>query len=232
MSLLFLSLTSCFYDEIEGNGPIVNQELVLSPFESIDFQIAGEVTVIQGAEQRVTVTSQSNIIAKLKRRVVNGVLEIGLPHGIYDYERMSITIVVPDIKDVILSGSGTITIDDFEVQHNMDIVLAGSGKIIINEMNGPEFISAEVVGSGSIIAKKPIVGLRQLDVDILGSGIFSGFQMTADVCNVNITGSGNAQVHPNNILDVDIEGSGSVFYKGNPSISKSITGSGSVVDSN
>ncbi|MTI39549.1 head GIN domain-containing protein [Fulvivirga lutimaris] len=232
MFLLSLTLTSCYFDDIDGRGPVVKQELVLPTFESIDFQIAGEVTVIQGAEQKVLVTSQRNIIEKLNTRVVNGNWEIDLEHGRYDYDVMSITIILPNVEDIRLSGSGTITLNNFEVQNNMEFILAGSGKIIIGEVSGAAFVNAEVIGSGSIIANEPFNGLHQLDVEILGSGIFTGFQMETDVCHVDIIGSGNAQVHPNSTLEVNIDGSGSVFYKGNPSISTSITGSGRVIDSN
>lgn len=232
LSLLFLSLTSCYFDEIDGRGPVVKEELVLPTFESIDFQIAGEVTIIQGAEQRVLVTSQRNIIEKLNTRVVNGKWEISLEPGHYEYDVMSITIVLPNIEDIHLSGSGTITLDDFEVQNNMEFLMAGSGKIIIGEISGPAFVEAAVIGSGSIIANKPFNGLHQLDVEILGSGMFRGFQIEPEVCHVEIIGSGSAQVHPISTLDVNIEGSGSVYYKGKPSISTSITGSGRVIDSN
>ena len=230
--LLCLSLTSCYYDDIDGEGPVVKQELVLPAFESIDFQIAGDVTIIQGTEQQVLVTSHSNIIERLNTRVVNGNWEISLENGRYDYKIMSITIILPNIEDVRLSGSGTITLDDFEVQNNMEFVLAGSGKIIIGEISGPAFVEAEVIGSGSIIANEQFNGLHQLDVEILGSGMFTGFNMETDVCHVNITGSGSAQVHPISSLDVNVDGSGSVYYKGNPSISTTITGSGRVIDSN
>jgi hypothetical protein len=230
--LLMLSVTSCYFDDIDGRDPVVKQELILPSFESIDFQISGDVTVIQGAEQQVFVTSQRNIIEKLNTRVVNGNWEISLEHGRYDYDVMSITIILPNIEDIHLSGSGTIELDNFEVQNNIEFILAGSGKVNIGEISGPAFVKAEVIGSGSIIANKPFNGLHQLDVEIYGSGMFRGFQIEPEVCHVDITGSGSAQVHPISTLDVNIDGSGSVFYKGNPSISTSITGSGIVIDSN
>jgi hypothetical protein len=87
------------------------------------------------------------------------------------------------------------------------------------------------IGSGNVTVADPI-SVGQMKVYLLGSGSFFGFPLSASVCQVDISGSGNCEVTVDNDLDVVIEGSGSVYYKGSPSIEVDITGSGRVVDTN
>ena len=86
-------------------------------------------------------------------------------------------------------------------------------------------------GSGNVTITSPME-TDYLDISLMGSCSFKGFNLSALSCQVDITGSGNCEVTVNTRLDVDIDGSGSVFYKGTPSIKDHISGSGRVVDSN
>lgn len=71
-----------------------------------------------------------------------------------------------------------------------------------------------------------------LEVSLMGSCSLFGFALNAEICQVDITGSGNCEITASSSLDVSIDGSGSVFYKGSPSIEDHISGSGRVVNSN
>ena len=86
-------------------------------------------------------------------------------------------------------------------------------------------------GSGNVVITGPMEA-EYFDLNLMGSGSFSGFSLSAAYCQVDITGSGNCELTALSSLDVSIDGSGSVFYKGTPSIKDHISGSGRVVDSN
>jgi len=86
-------------------------------------------------------------------------------------------------------------------------------------------------GSGDVSISSPME-TDYLELSLLGSCSFKGFSMSADYCQVDISGSGNCEISALKGLDVSIDGSGSVFYKGSPSIKDHISGSGRVVDSN
>lgn len=86
-------------------------------------------------------------------------------------------------------------------------------------------------GSANIRIDSPIE-TDYLELALMGSCSFKGFSLSADYCQVDISGSGNVEISALKSLDVSIDGSGSVFYKGTPSIMDHISGSGRVVDSN
>ena len=86
-------------------------------------------------------------------------------------------------------------------------------------------------GSGNVSVNSSME-TDYLELSLLGSCNFNGFSMSADYCQVDISGSGNCEISAVKSLDVSIDGSGSVFYKGTPSIKDHISGSGRVIDSN
>ena len=86
-------------------------------------------------------------------------------------------------------------------------------------------------GSGDVSVNSPMK-TDYLELSLLGSSSFKGFSLSADYCQVDISGSGNCEISAAKGLDVSIDGSGSVYYKGTPSIKDHISGSGLVIDSN
>ena len=230
--LLTATISSCSEDEIVGQGAIIVKELALAPIASVDMRIAGNVTLLQGDNQTITVTGRNNIIDRLTTRVINGSWDISLGKGKYTYDRLEIVIVVPNIQDIILSGSGTILIEDFVDQGNMKLSLSGSGNITIQNIEGPETLDVDIKGSGSIDIDGLFAEVSQMSVDISGSGNLDGYNVSSKNCVVNISGSGSSKIMVEDHLDVNITGSGVVYYKGQPDISTDITGSGRVVNSN
>ena len=95
----------------------------------------------------------------------------------------------------------------------------------------PSIEKVSNTGSGNVSITDPME-TSYMVISLMGSGSFSGFPLSAQSCQVDITGSGNCEVTAVQNLDVSIDGSGSVFYKGSPSINDHISGSGHVVDSN
>ena len=86
-------------------------------------------------------------------------------------------------------------------------------------------------GSGDVSISSPME-TDYLELSLMGSCSFKGFSLSADYCQVDISGSGDCEISAAKGLDVSIDGSGSVFYKGSPSIKDHISGSGRVIDSN
>lgn len=86
-------------------------------------------------------------------------------------------------------------------------------------------------GSGNVTITSPMEA-DYLELSLMGSCSLFGYSLSTEYCQVDISGSGNAEITTTSSLDVSIDGSGSVFYKGSPSIKDHISGSGRVVDSN
>jgi hypothetical protein len=99
---------------------MVTETLVLNNFDGIDLDCSADIFVNQGPVQSVSVRGNTNIIANLKREVVNGVWKVDLLPGNYSFRELTITITIPDLNLLKIDGSGDITCDEFDVE-KMDI---------------------------------------------------------------------------------------------------------------
>jgi hypothetical protein len=232
LSFTLLATASCSNDDIDGVGPVITEELQLTSFKNIDFQIAGTVTIQQGQEQQVLITSQANIIEGLNTNIYNDTWEISFGNSNYTYDRMEILITLPNISRVTLAGSGSMTVGAFENQTDLEFALLGSGNITIEQLIGVNNVTVDLSGSGTVTVVRESSLLEDLEVSISGSGNFMGFSLPTQNCRTTITGSGNTEISVNERLDAIISGSGSILYRGQPQVSLDITGSGRVVDSN
>lgn len=230
---LCLTVSSCFFDDegpfgcLNGEGPVVTEELNLADFDGIELSISADVVIKQGPVQEVIVEGKQNIIDELERDVKSGIWDIDIKGCVRDNKDMRIFITLPDITSLKLSGSGTIESENVLLVNDIDLGISGSGDMDLDLE--ADRIDAKISGSGEM----NLDGLADhLDFEISGSGDLHGFGLETQSAIVEIRGSGDAEVFVNDNLDVKISGSGNVIYRGNPGLNVKISGSGKVVDGN
>jgi len=135
---------------------------------------------------------------------------------------------MPTIERLEVSGSGDMFGQDVFDVENIHLEVDGSGSIDI-AIDDATDVDARIDGSGKI----KLEGVTNyLGSKISGSGDLEAYDLEANIGNIKITGSGDAEVTVYDELDVKIAGSGDVYYKGNPIINVDITGSGELKNMN
>ena len=228
-----LPYSSCIIDDDDyfgcerGDGPIVEQELFLPDFHSIDLDISADVCITQGEQQIVVVEGEQNIINELDLDVNNGRWEIEFDDCVRNYEDLKIFITLPFYEQLRVSGSGLIFSNDVITVDEIDLRVTGSGDIDV--ALDVEDVNTRITGSGAI----KLEGIaRNAEHEINGSGDLRAFDLATERTDIVIRGSGDAEVLVEDRLDVRITGSGDVFFRGNPRLDIDITGSGDVIDAN
>lgn len=202
-------LFSCKKDKIEGNGPIKTESRDVKNFYSVVVSGSPKVFITQGNSFSVQVKAYGNLLPSLSTTVENGALNIGYkPNLNISNDNSEITITMSVLIGLTLNGSGSI---DFKGQpigsQNFAINASGSGPITMEN------------GSAS-----------NLRIIINGSNNVKTFGYPAQASQVNITGSGNAEVNVVQTLNGTINGSGNIYYKGPvKSVTSNITGSGQII---
>ncbi len=210
-----------------GHGERVIRKLDLPPIETITFGIAGNLIIRLGTEQKVTVEGQANMQDILKTKVENGNWNIVFDKCVNLHEAFDITVTLPSLQAVVLSGSGTIVMEDLLESERFRAILTGSG--IINIKVNAEQVDAEILGSGNI----DVEGLADfLQVTLSGSGTIDTYSMIATTANVEVSGSGEVFVEVLDELSILITGTGNVTYRGNPIVNSNIIGTGQVFKTN
>ena len=232
--MVFL-LSSCIIDIdgdgglgcVRGSGPTVTEFLNIDEFDAIGLEISADVFIEQGPNFEVRVEGQENIIEELDLDVRNGFWEIEFDRCVRNVDDLRIFITMPDITELRINGSGDIIGDNVFDVGDITLRISGSGNMDL--ALEADDINSTIVGSGDI----RLEGFADdNDLRIDGSGDFYGFNLECFTTNVEILGSGDAEVFVTDDLRVRITGSGDVFYKGNPALDINISGSGRVVDAN
>lgn len=225
-----LSITSaCHYiggERVKGNGNEKGEDRSVGNFSSVSSHGAFDVYLTQDSGYSVRVEADENLLSYIETYVENGVLEIRTKEGFNLDPRgdMKVHISAPTYSKVKTFGSGNI-ITENKINNStaIELELSGSGDIKV-DLNAPE-VRAELRGSGNINVGGET---RSFTGAIRGSGDIHASNLRAENVDIDIAGSGNADVYASMKLNVDVKGSGDVKYRGGAQVSSDIAGSGSV----
>lgn len=216
MSLFVVSvLVACSDDDndpdqcLEISSPIITEMRTVGDFDRILLEGIGTVLMTQGTQKPLRIETHEEVLALLETEVVGGELQISLRdclNGMID--RLDIFVSTPDIEQVQVDGVGTLVAQNDLDLDRLEVVLNGVGDLFLKGI------------------------CDELDLTSAGVGNVQAFDLSTQICSVNISGAGNAEVTVDSLLDVTITGAGNVFYKGDPEINLNVTGTGNVIDSN
>ena len=245
-----LIIQSCDDDHtcVHGEGSIVSQERSLPGFSGINFETEGTVYLSQGPETSFRVEAQQNVINDMITEVNGGELTIYNDHCLKNHLPITVYITSPDISNIRLSGTGALYTETSIVSDEINVVLSGSGNIFAMDSLIATNMSCEISGSGSVEMTAYCSSLTSAnsgsgnisitgkaghhEYDQSGSGELRSFSLETGTTIIELSGSGNAEVLVNDLLDVTISGSGDVLYKGSPIVNTTISGSGQVIHVN
>ena len=221
---LQISDNGFFGRTIHGSGVRATETRAVSGFDQVGVSGSGQITIIQGDEESLTIEADDNFLPLIKSEVVNGKLRIGP-------ERVSLRASQPiryklklkRLTALSLSGSLAAEADSLKTE-TLTVSISGSGKVRLARLEADDF-KVRISGSGDLnLAGK----VTHQELRISGSGDYRAAELDSQHAEVHISGSGDALLTAQQTLDVHISGSGKVQYYGHPSISKSISGSGSL----
>ncbi|MCC9135001.1 head GIN domain-containing protein [Pontibacter silvestris] len=238
MKLLNLSLasvvsgmlfTSCNFgiNCVQGEGDVVTRNLNLDTFTGVSVSGSTEVYIQRGNEQRVELEGQANILDLLETEIDNDeVFQVGFNGCVSDHKTVKVYITMPELEYAAVSGSGLVELQDSFRADDFKARVSGSGEIVARI--AANNISARTSGSGSIL----LAGItNELELGLSGSGKVRAYDLQTNAAEVDISGSGSAEVAVEEDLEVEISGSGKVYYKGEPDIISDVSGSGKVIKS-
>lgn len=188
---------------VRGSGVAKTESRLLAPFDKVNVAGSFEVTLVDGLQHRVTVEADDNLLDAVSTDVIENELKISSLRSFVSRSPMKVRVESPQHRSVIISGTAN---------------------VIAAALRGPAF---ELAGSGSATAK---LGGRAefLKISLAGSGKINALDLVADKVEVELLGSGTAEVHAVKSLSLMVIGAGTVRYKGSPTISRNAIGVGRV----
>lgn len=224
-TFVFLLVSSMVYmrfygihlgEKIVGSGISKQEVRHITGFSSVQINGSFTTSISQGETFRVEIEADENIIQHITTELSDDqTLFIGFKKGtaIQTGTPIHIHIQAPDWTNIGLHGSGDLRSNSviqgsqLEIQSNGsgDIELALAYDLVNADLNG----SPELQLSGSA---------NSFSVQSNGSGDILAEQFICNQVSLFISGSGDALVHADSILNVQVNGSGDVTYTGNAGI--------------
>jgi hypothetical protein len=247
--LLFAILTSCLDDLfcVNGNGIIEVESRQLESFDQVENSTSFEVVYKIADTLGARITTDQNLLQYIETNIHDGCLEIRTKPGniCLDCTRQPlIEVSSPDLKGVVISGSGELTADTMAgetvtlkvsgsgdlsvhqvISDDSQLILSGSGSIGISELF---CLNADIQISGS--GKVTVSGESENEhLRITGSGNIHAYNFPVQSATITISGSGDAYTNIETYLNGHISGSGNIHVIGDPNIDQAITGSGRII---
>ncbi len=197
-ALAIFAVAGC---DIADDGPTTTQTRDVRAFTRLDNDTSVDVRLRVGDEQRVTVRAGEKVIDDVGTEVRDGTLVVTFDHDGIGGGDVDVEATVPKLEGVEITGSGDVEADGIRAKA-LAVRSDGSGDV-------------ELAGLADHLA---------LDMD--GSGDADLGDLAARSAQVQVGGSGDADVRAAEKLDVAIDGSGDVRYHGDPAVDRRVDGSG------
>lgn len=212
--------------KVSGSGNVISQERGVADFKEVTVDGSLNAILAQGSSYSVRVEADDNFQEYIETKAKGDRLVISTRNGFDLNSRRDIIVYItaPQFTAAEVNGSGNIkSVTKLSGNETLRLSVEGSGNIDL-DIDAPE-VKAEVGGSGNITVKGTT---KTFTAGVGGSGNIYGFNLLSEDADVDLAGSGNAEVYASKQLKVDVAGSGSVDYKGSPAVKSNIAGSGSV----
>ncbi|MFC7357342.1 head GIN domain-containing protein [Jejudonia soesokkakensis] len=211
---------------ITGDGNITTKTIETEAYDIVSTVGSMKFVLVQGAEGKITVTTDKNLQEYVKIKSGGGVLTVTLENYINYTSKHGIVITIPvqEISEASLTGSGDLIGKDTFSAKEFTTKLTGSGDITL-KVNA-ERVYSQLTGSGDIT----ITGsTKSFEGKVKGSGDLFATDLTSDSTDITVHGSGDAEVNATRNLKARITGSGGIIYSGKPVTKDTdVSGSGTI----
>ena len=223
--LLCLLFVSC--DSVKGEGPSVTEERELTNFDKIEVNSFADIFYEQSDEFSVVIETQANLMEYIETKIEGTTLVIEQRNNtsLQSDGGINIYISCPNMSDMTINGSGSITGQNKIVTSDLSCTINGSGDFYFKNIIATHYWM-NINGSGDLEIDSGKI--KNGEYGINGSGDIHVSSVKTDNIEISINGSGDAEVFAIKELDISIIGSGGVQYKGYPNLTIDITGSGDV----
>lgn len=222
-----LAMSACSkLKKIEGNGNMVTTDFDVNAFDRCSFDGSMHVVLHESPENRISVTTDANIMEHVEVFVTNTEVKVELSdeHFRYDPSEFTVHVYAPVLRFAGMDGSGSIACADTLHASSFELEIDGSGSASVIYLG--QKLTLDISGSGEIEAKGTA---DQAYYDISGSGTIKANPVQANRVHAGINGSGRIYTTVIQQLFAEINGSGTVYYQGSPVVNTSINGSGRVM---
>ncbi|MBN2600853.1 MAG: DUF2807 domain-containing protein [Candidatus Marinimicrobia bacterium] len=207
---------------IHGSGNQITIKESYTDFDEIEISHSFNARVNYGKEYGIIVRVDDNLKDYVIIEKRDNSLKIGMKDGhSYINSHLEVSVTMPDVRKLGLSGASSMVIDGFVFQHDLDLNLSGSSKVYGTIETGN--IDLNLSGASDVTLKGKG---ENLDIHASGSSLVRMDDFKVNDAKLELSGASNCMVNIDGEMDVYASGSSKVKYCGKGELG-SIEASGS-----
>jgi hypothetical protein len=212
------------WQTVRGSGHIVTEERPVSGFDRVEASGAGELTLLQGNEESLSIETDDNLLPFIRAEVHNGQLFIGTQGvNLSPSRKIAYRLKLKNLTQLQLSGAVDAKADSLKTDR-LALGISGAGNARFDHLDTRTLTTA-ISGAGKISAS----GKTETQViRISGAGKHQASDLQSAHTEARVSGAGDVRVWATESLVAEISGSGSVEYRGNARVNSHVSGAGRV----
>ena len=211
---------------IQGSGNLVSEERQVSGFSRVSLEGMGDVEIVVGDTESLTIEAEDNIIGRIESYVSGDTLHIGFERfiNVVPTSGITYTLTVKDLNGIEVSGYGDVYIAALTTD-NLDVEVSGGGWIAVDDLNA-DYLHVKLSGAGDFELSGTV---DRQQINLSGAGSYKAQDLKCRIAEIDISGAGSAQLWVTETLNVNLSGVGSLQYYGDAAVDQNISGIGKVI---
>jgi hypothetical protein len=220
---LLLFLFSCRKDS--DHSPVIEKDISVTGFTKIYGGERFNFVITQGNIFSVKAKGPTNSVNDIEWNVANNILDIQYKHYQSNRPIIDITITLPALTQLNLSGASTGSINGFAGSLTvLRTVLSGASKCTLNGTGVNTQI--DISGASELTVNG---GTQSLYGNISGAGKLNAYDLVSTEVDISASGGSEARVKVTDRLFIEATGGSRVYYKGTPPVKNIQTSGGAEV---
>ncbi|WP_157273877.1 head GIN domain-containing protein [Pedobacter sp. BAL39] len=207
-----LLIGGCSPKCIEDSGNQIERTVKMDSFDEVSVSGTIKVVLKQDSSYLVRLQADSNVMKVITAKVSGHELQLKLENGKYcGTDSIVVYVGLGELKRLKTDGMVRVTTDGLLNAADVEINASGSSDLSLN-LNAAK-LKTKIDGVGKLSLSGQ-AGTHELKTS--GNVQVEAFNFVAGIYDINIDGTGKANINVLNDLRVKTSGSSEIYYKGNP----------------
>ncbi len=221
---LFLMTNCNNFNVIQGNGNITEESYDVDGFDKIEVRGFYKVVMEEGDKENLVIECDDNLLDYITVEVRGSTLIIDNIEQLKSDDGINVYLTYNSLESISCSGASQLKNKGVINAKQLYVNLSGAGQLDLNVAS--KLLDVDISGAGHLMLSG---NTNNLDLQLSGAGKMDAYDLKSEICDINISGVGAAEVYATEELNATLSGVGGIKYRGNPKrINRNVSGLGKI----
>jgi predicted ester cyclase len=195
----------------------------VSGFAAIQLQGVGQMQIVQGDQEYLTIDAEQKVLKRITSEVRNGTLVIEPARDFRTDQPIVYYVGVKTLGHLSVSGSGAAEANSLTADE-LILDVSGTSSISISDLNATA-LQATLAGNSKISLGGTV---ERQDVTLQGTSVYDAGQLASAEATITASDTAQAVVHANATLTATASGVAKIVYSGDAAVTPNTSGVASI----